>query len=85
MVNDEIYEEFFEKFGGVRDFTNDFWKILRVLLKKILICEIIFFPKFCGLVFVFYSFIIFHILFSFSSICTCQKIIEIFIFFYFMD
>ena len=27
----------------VRYFTNDFWKILKVLLKKILICEIFFF------------------------------------------
>jgi len=33
---------------------------------------------------IFYSFIIFEILFSISSICTCQKIIEIFMFFYFM-
>jgi len=29
----------------VRDFTNDFWKILKVLLKKLLICEIYFFFK----------------------------------------
>jgi len=68
------------------DFTNDFCKILKVLLKKILICEIfLFFSKFCGLLFVFYFFIIFDILFSISSICTCQQILEIFMFFYFMD
>ena len=27
----------------IRDFTSDFWKILKVLLKKLLICEIFFF------------------------------------------
>jgi len=32
--------------GSVRGFTNDFWKILKVLLKKILICEIFFFQNF---------------------------------------
>ena len=48
----------------VRDFTSDFWKILKVLLKKILICEIFFFfSKFCGLLFSLYFFIIFDILF----------------------
>ena len=31
---------------------------------------------------IFYSFIIFEILFSISSICTCQKIIEIFMFYF---
>ena len=45
--------------GSVRDFTNDFWKILKVLLKNLLMCEIFFFSKFCGLRFVFYFFIIF--------------------------
>jgi len=29
--------------GRVGDFTNNFWKILKVLLKKILICEIFIF------------------------------------------
>jgi len=35
------------------DFANDFWKILKVLFKTIMICEI-FFSKFCGLLFVFF-------------------------------
>jgi len=43
-----------------------------------LICEIFFF-KFCGLLFAF----LFDILFSISSICTCQQILEIFMFFLF--
>jgi len=60
--------------GRVRDFTNDFWKILKVLFKKIMICAIVFFFKFYGLLFVFYFFI-FDILFSMSCICTCQKIL----------
>jgi len=64
--------------GRVRDFTNNFWKFLKVLLKKILICEIFFFSKFCSLLFVFF----FDILFSISSISTCQKILEIFMFFF---
>ena len=38
-----------------------------------------FFFKICGLLFVFFI-IIFDILFSISSICSCQKILEIFIF-----
>jgi len=57
----------------IRDFTSNFWKILKVLLKKLFMCEIFFFSKFCGLLFVYYFFIIFDILFSISSICTCQK------------
>jgi len=78
--------EFFVVFiRRLRDFTNDFWKILKVLLKKILICEF-FFSKFCGLLFVFlFFYFFFDILFSISSICTCQQILEIFIFLYFMD
>jgi len=43
----------------------------------------IFFSKFCASLFLFLFFIIFDILFSISSICTCQKILEIFIFFLF--
>ena len=64
---------------SVRDFTNDFWKILKVLFKKILICEIFFFKilRFT----IFFIFFNFDNLFSISSICTCQKILEIFIFF----
>ena len=54
--------------------------------KKILICEIIFFFKILRFTIYFFIFFIsFDILYSISSICTCQKIIEIFMFFYFMD
>ena len=71
--------------GRVGDFTNDFWKILKLLLKKILISEIYFFKILRFSICFFQFFIIFDILFSISSICTCQKIIEIFMLFYFMD
>ena len=71
--------------GRVRDFTNDFCKILEVRLKEMLICEIYLFSKFYDLLFIFYFFIIFDILFSVSPICTCQKILEIFMFFYSVD
>ena len=78
--------EFFVVFYSKGHFTNDFWKILKVLLeKKILICEIFFFQNFAVYYFFFYFFIIFDILFSIWSICTCKKILEIFRFFYFMD
>ena len=66
----------------VRYFTNDFWKILKVLLKKILICEIFFFLN-SEVYYFFYFVIIFDILFLISSICTCQKILELFMLFYF--
>ena len=68
----------------IRDFTSDFWKILKVLLKKILICEIFFISQFCILLFVFLFFYYFWHLFSISSTCTCQKILETFRFFYFI-
>jgi len=71
--------------GRVRDSTNDFWKILKVLLKEILICEIFFFQTSAVYYLFFYFFIIFDILFSISSICTCQKMLQIFMFFYFLD
>ena len=68
----------------IRDFTSDFWNILKVLLKKLLICEIFFFEN-SAVYYLFFSFcIVFDILFSISSISTCQKIKEIFRFFYFM-
>jgi len=52
--------------GRIRDFTSDFWKILNVLLKKLLICEIFFFSKFCGLLFVFlFLYYIWHFIFNF--------------------
>jgi len=68
--------------GRVRDFTNAFWKILKVLLKKILICEVIFFQN-SAVYYLFFIFFYFWHFFSISSICTCQKIIEIFMFFLF--
>jgi len=81
-----IIMEFFVVFYSKGHFTNDFWKILKVLLeKKILICEIFFFQNFAVYYFFFYFFIIFDVLFSIWSICTCKKILEIFRFFYFMD
>jgi len=62
--------------GRIRDFTSNFWKILKVLWKKLLICEIFFVSKFCGLLFVFLFFLLYlTFLFSISSICTCQKIL----------
>jgi len=52
--------------GRIRDFTSDFWKILKVFLNKLLICEIFFFSKFCGLLFVFLFFYCFwHFIFNF--------------------
>ena len=66
--------------GRVRDFTNDFWKILKVLFQKILICETIFFQNSVVYYLFFYFFIIFDILFSILSICICQKILDIFMF-----
>jgi len=48
-------------------------------------CDIIFFFKIVRFTIFFYFVIIFDILFSISSICTCQNIVEIFMFFYFMD
>ena len=66
-------------------FYQQFLENSKSSFKKTLICEIFFF-KFCGLLFIFLFFIIFDILFSISSICTCQKVQEIFIFlFYFVD
>jgi len=63
--------------GRIRDFTNDFWKILKVPLKNYIHMWNILFSKFCDLLF----FFIFDILFSIWSICTCQKVLEIFMFF----
>jgi len=45
--------------GRVRDFTNDFRKILKVLLKKNIDMWHIFFSKFCGLLFVSLFFLLF--------------------------
>jgi len=68
--------------GRVRDFTNDFWKNLKILFKKILICEFFFQNSTVYYLFL-YFFIIFEILFSILSICTCQKVLEILMFFLF--
>ena len=69
----------------VRDFTNYFCKILKVLFKKIDMWNILFFKILWFAICFFYFFLIFDILFSISSICTCQKIIQTFMIFYFMD
>jgi len=68
----------------VIDFSSDFWKILKVLLKKnIDMWNILFFQNSAVyyLLFIFSIFLTFC--FSISSICTCQKILEIFMFFLF--
>jgi len=79
----KIMEYFVVFIGRVRDFTNDFWKILKDIFKK-MICEIDFFFQNSLVYYLFlYFFIIFDILFSISFICTCQQILEIFIFFLF--
>jgi len=52
--------------GRVRDFANVFWKIQKVLLKKIMIREILFFSKFYVLLFAFLFFCYFwHFIFKF--------------------
>ena len=71
--------------GRVRDFTSDFQKILKVLLKKNIDMSNNFFFQNSAVYYLFFQFfIIFDILFSISSICTCQKIPKFFIFFYFI-
>jgi len=54
--------------GSVRDFTNDFWKFLKVLLKKILICKIIFFQNFAVYYFIFLLFSKFYFQFRLSVV-----------------
>jgi len=72
--------------GRVRVLPTIFWKILKVLFKKnIDMWNKYFFKILQFSICFFYFFIIFDILFSISSICTCQKILEIFMFFYFID
>jgi len=64
-----------------------YWRFLensKSSFKKILICEIFFVPNFVVYYLFFYFFIIFDILFSISSICSCQKILEIFIFLFYV-
>jgi len=70
-------------------FLTSFFSILPVYgfqkIGKFLCCFIVyirdFIKKFCKTM----VFVLFDILFSILSICTCQKILEIFMFFYFMD
>ena len=62
-----------------------FWKILKFLLKKILICEIILFPKFSGLLFVFLFFYYFwHFIFNFVHLYLSTNSRNFYVF-YFMD
>ena len=63
--------------GRIRDFTSNFWKILKVLLKKLLICEIYFFFKILWFTICFFLFFLLYFTFLFSTppICTCQKIL----------
>jgi len=58
----------------VRDFTNDFWKILKVLFKKILIREIIAFPKFYSLLFAFLFFLFLTFYFKFRLSVLVKKL-----------
>ena len=79
----KIMEFFVVLYWKAKRFYQQFLENSKSCFKKILICEICFFPKFCGLVFVFFFFT-FEILFL-LSICSCQKIVEIFMLFYFMN
>jgi len=61
--------------GRVRDFANDFWKILKVLFKKIMICEIFYFFKFLRFTFCFLFFYYFwHFIFQFCLFVLVKKI-----------
>ena len=64
-----------------RDFINEFWKFLKVLLQKYRYLKYFCFQNSAVYYLFFYFFIIFDIFFLISSICTCQKILEIFMFF----
>jgi len=66
-------------------FYQQFLENSKSSFKKKLICEIFFFQTSAVYYLFFIFFIIFDILFSLSSICTCQKMLQIFMFFYFMD
>ena len=59
--------------GRVRDFTSYFWKIPKVLFKKVLIIEIYFFSKLCGLLFVFLFFIFLTFYFQFHLSILVKK------------
>jgi len=69
--------------GSIRDFTNDFWKILKVLLKKLLICEF-FFQNFVVYNLFFYFFIIFDILiFNFVYMYLSKNSINFLVFLFY--
>ena len=70
--------------GRVRDFTNNFWKILKVLLKKILICKIFYFSKFCSLLFVFLIFYYFlHFIFNFVYLYLSKNCRNFYVFLFY--
>ena len=70
--------------GRIRDFTSDFWKILKLLLRKYWYVKYFLFQNFAVYYLFFYFFIIFDIYFEFR-LSSCQKILEIFRFLYFME
>ena len=51
--------------GRIRNFINEFWKFLKVLLKQYYICEIFFVLKFLALVFCFFFIFLLFLTFSF--------------------
>jgi len=60
--------------GRIRDFTSDFWKILKVLLKQLLICEIFFFFKNLRFTICFFIFVLyFTFLFQFRLSVLVKK------------
>jgi len=66
----------------VRDFTNDFWKIVNVLLKKYWYVKYLFFSKFCGLLFVFLFFYYFwHFIFNFVYVYLSTNSRNFYVFF----
>ena len=68
--------------GRDRDFTNDFWKILKVLFKKILICEIFFFLKIMWFTICFFIFYYFwHFIFNFVYLYLLKKCLKFLCFF----
>ena len=80
----KIIEFFVVFYSKEYKFYQQILEISKSSFTKIEICEIFFLNSaIYNLFFVFL--IIFDIFFSISSICTCQKILEIFMFFYFMD
>jgi len=67
------------------DFINEFWKILEFLLKKYRYLNYKTFSEFQHLLFAFWFFSIFHIFFSILPIYSSQKILKIFVLFYYLD